>query len=61
MKLATPRDPLRERLLEARLHDPFSYLGAHSQGGEWMVRAFDPRAARAWIELADEVAVAFLG
>src|SRR5438045_2177052 len=43
-------DQLIERLLEARLHDPFRYLGAHRQGQGWVVRAFNPNAARAWIE-----------
>jgi len=45
-------DQLLERLLEARLHDPFRYLGAHRSGQGWVVRAFNPDAARAWIETA---------
>src|SRR5258706_16461468 len=48
MKQAT--DQLIERLLEARLHDPFRYLGAHRQGQGWVVRAFNPNAAHAGIE-----------
>jgi 1,4-alpha-glucan branching enzyme len=48
MKRAT--DQLLERLLEARLHDPFRYLGAHRHGQGWVVRAFNPNAAKAWIE-----------
>ena len=43
-------DTLLEQLLEARLHDPFHYLGAHRQGEGWVVRAFNPNASRAWIE-----------
>jgi len=43
-------DTLLELLLEARLHDPFRYLGAHRQGEGWVVRAFNPNATRAWIE-----------
>jgi 1,4-alpha-glucan branching enzyme len=43
-------DQLLERLLEARLHDPFRYLGAHRSGEGWVVRAFNPNAAHAWIE-----------
>jgi 1,4-alpha-glucan branching enzyme len=45
-------DQLLERLLEARLHDPFRYLGAHRQGQGWVVRTFNPSAAKAWIETA---------
>ena len=43
-------DTLLEQLLEARLHDPFRYLGAHRLGAGWVVRAFNPNATRAWIE-----------
>jgi len=37
-------------ILEARGHDPFTYLGRHehSEGGI-IIRAFLPRAARAWV------------
>jgi 1,4-alpha-glucan branching enzyme len=43
-------DQMLERLLEARLHDPFRYLGAHRSGEGWVVRTFNPNAARAWME-----------
>src|SRR5258706_564455 len=43
-------DTLLEQLLEARLHDPFRYFGAHRQCAGWVVRTFNPNAARAWIE-----------
>lgn len=36
-------------ILEARSHDPFSYLGRHSSGDGVMIRAFKPRAGRMWI------------
>ena len=52
MRIATLPDPLLERLLEARLHDPFGILGAHREGEQWVVRVFDPYAAQAWIETA---------
>ena len=34
------------------MHDPFRYLGAHRQGEGWVVRAFNPNAAHAWMETA---------
>jgi 1,4-alpha-glucan branching enzyme len=43
-------DQMLEQLLDARLHDPFRYLGAHRSGEGWVVRAFNPNAARAWME-----------
>ncbi|MDX8411670.1 MAG: hypothetical protein R8K46_07370, partial [Mariprofundaceae bacterium] len=37
-------------IIEARSHDPFAYLGrhAHPDGGV-LIRAFLPRAAKAWV------------
>jgi len=49
--------PLQDRLLEARLHDPFAWLGAHrlaaAEGGGWIVRVFNPAARAAWLQTAD--------
>jgi 1,4-alpha-glucan branching enzyme len=38
-----------ERLLEGRLHDPFSFLGPHRTPKGWIVRIFNPHARAAWI------------
>ncbi|MEW5944164.1 MAG: 1,4-alpha-glucan branching protein GlgB [Pseudomonadota bacterium] len=35
-----------EALLQARLHDPFSFLGVHPEGDGWVVRAFLPDTTR---------------
>ena len=43
------RDPRLHALLAGRLHDPFSFLGAHAEHGHWVVRAFHPHAASIWI------------
>src|SRR5512144_2667150 len=45
-------DQLLERLLEARLHDPFRYLGAHRHGQGWVVRTFNPGAEKACMKTA---------
>jgi 1,4-alpha-glucan branching enzyme len=38
------RDPLMQAILDARLHDPFSYLGLHRENGDWSLRVFLPHA-----------------
>ncbi|HKX52334.1 MAG TPA: 1,4-alpha-glucan branching protein GlgB [Nitrosospira sp.] len=43
------RDPRLHALLAGRLHDPFSFLGAHAEHEHWVVRAFHPHAASVWI------------
>lgn len=44
---------LLEALLNARLHDPFAYLGARELEGMGLVRAFLPRATNVWIKTAN--------
>ncbi len=47
------QDPLLERLLSARLHDPFAFLGAQrlaAETGGYAIRVFNPIARAAWIE-----------
>ncbi|MDE1980767.1 MAG: 1,4-alpha-glucan branching protein GlgB [Betaproteobacteria bacterium] len=39
-------DPLLQAALDARLHDPFSYLGLHRQANGWELRLLLPRASR---------------
>ncbi len=34
----------KRAILEARHHDPFSYLGLHQAGSEWVLRVFQPYA-----------------
>ncbi|MBL8541893.1 MAG: 1,4-alpha-glucan branching protein GlgB [Betaproteobacteria bacterium] len=41
---------LAERLLEARLHDPYALLGLHARGDRQIVRAFDPHSNALSIE-----------
>src|SRR5262245_10027036 len=41
-----------DALLQARLHDPFRYLGLHREGSGWMLRVFHPRAEALWLRLA---------
>ena len=40
---ASPATDL-EALLQARLHDPFRYLGLHHEGAKWVLRVFHPHA-----------------
>jgi 1,4-alpha-glucan branching enzyme len=39
----------QERILRARHHDPFSYLGGHPLDGSVVVRTYLPEAAEAWV------------
>lgn len=36
---------------EARLHDPFSYLGLQREGGSWILRVFLPHASQVWAHI----------
>ncbi|HEX8873913.1 MAG TPA: 1,4-alpha-glucan branching protein GlgB [Nitrosospira sp.] len=45
-------DPALEALLAARLHDPFSYLGAHTEQHYSLIRVFYPHAKNVWISIA---------
>ena len=38
------RNSLLDAILDARMHDPFGYLGLHREGGGWRLRAFLPYA-----------------
>ncbi|MDD5331095.1 MAG: alpha-amylase family glycosyl hydrolase, partial [Sulfuricella sp.] len=40
-------------LLQARLHDPFAFLGAHRTDDGWAVRVFAPFSDRVWLETQD--------
>jgi len=40
-------------LLQARLHDPFAFLGMHQVNGSWTVRAFAPFSEKLWLQLGD--------
>ena len=37
-------------LLQARLHDPFSFLGGHKTGDTWTVRVFAPFTEKLWLQ-----------
>ena len=39
-------DPRTESLLQGRLHDPFAYLGPHSEKDGHVVRVFQPYASQ---------------
>ena len=47
-------DLLLDRLLAARLHDPFSYLGARIKPDSCLVRVFYPYAAFVWIDMGPD-------
>ena len=47
-------DLLLDRLLAARLHDPFSYLGARIKPNSCLVRVFYPYAAFVWIDMGTD-------
>ena len=40
----------QEILLNARLHDPYSYLGLHHENGKALIRIFRPDVANIWIK-----------
>jgi 1,4-alpha-glucan branching enzyme len=44
-------DPSLEALLSARLHNPFSYLGARMEHGHSLIRVFYPYAINVWINI----------
>jgi 1,4-alpha-glucan branching enzyme len=50
--LALRADPALEALLTARLHAPFSYLGAHREQDLTLIRVFYPYAQNVWISIA---------
>ncbi len=41
----------KSAVLEARHHDPFSYLGLHGREGNWTFRAFRPFASAIWLQV----------
>jgi 1,4-alpha-glucan branching enzyme len=43
--MTTQPNPLLYAILEARLHDPYSYLGLHQEDGRHILRSFLPYAA----------------
>ena len=45
-----------ESLLQARLHDPFGFLGLHRKETEWIIRVFEPYATG--VDLLDSVMAA---
>jgi len=40
-------------LLQAKLHDPFGYLGLHQSGNEWTIRVFAPHSDRVSLQVND--------
>ncbi|HEX9178806.1 MAG TPA: hypothetical protein VF859_00280, partial [Burkholderiales bacterium] len=42
-------NPAAAALIQGRLHDPLSVLGAHGQPGSAVYRVFRPDAAQAWL------------
>ena len=50
--LAVRADSALEALLTAQLHDPFSYLGAHTEHNRALIRVFYPYAQKVWISIA---------
>ena len=56
VSLAPPSSPDLEALLQARLHDPFQYLGLHRVPGGWVLRVFNPHAVAVWLHLPSGLA-----
>ncbi|MDE2342599.1 MAG: 1,4-alpha-glucan branching protein GlgB [Betaproteobacteria bacterium] len=46
-------DPLLQAALDARLHDPFNFLGLHPKGQGWELRLLLPRASRVEVFTGD--------
>ncbi|MDP2879169.1 MAG: 1,4-alpha-glucan branching protein GlgB [Sulfuricella sp.] len=46
-------NPRIKSLLQARLHDPFAFLGTHQANGNWTVRAFAPFSEKLWLQRGD--------
>jgi 1,4-alpha-glucan branching enzyme len=42
-----------QSILDARLHDPFAYLGPHQEGDNWILRVFLPHGSAPEIRTAD--------
>ena len=49
---AYKKSSLQDALLNARLHDPFSYLGMHREQRGFLVRVFRPHDEQIWIRTA---------
>ena len=48
--LALRADSALEALLTAQLHDPFSYLGAHTEHNRALIRVFYPACAKSMLD-----------
>jgi 1,4-alpha-glucan branching enzyme len=48
----SPTRPLREALMQARLHDPFSFLGPHRRDDSYTIRVIWPHASKVWLHTA---------
>ncbi|MDP1557576.1 MAG: 1,4-alpha-glucan branching protein GlgB [Nitrosomonas sp.] len=46
---------LLNALLDAKLHDPFAYLGVHTEHNHALIRVFRPHAVNVWIKIADNL------
>ena len=47
-------NPRIKSLLQARLHDPFAFLGTHQANGSWTVRVFAPFSEKLWLQMGDD-------
>ena len=51
--MAKPRQDVQQQLiLDAKHHDPFSFLGLHQEAGKQVYRAFLPYAEQVWLKTA---------
>jgi 1,4-alpha-glucan branching enzyme len=50
--IQTKVNPVLEALNNARVHDPFTHLGLHHTGAEWLVQVFAPHDDAVWVETA---------
>ncbi len=52
MITANKIDSLKNALLNARLHDPYAYLGVHKGQRQTLIRVFRPHDEHVWIKIA---------
>lgn len=50
----TNSDQQLQKILDARHHDPFSFLGVHQQEGAYLLRFFHPRAIKVAVKIAEK-------
>ncbi|MDD5242367.1 MAG: 1,4-alpha-glucan branching protein GlgB [Sulfuricella sp.] len=47
-------NPQLKSLLQARMADPFAFLGLHQSKGGWTVRIFAPSSEKVWVQIGND-------